>query len=105
MSDKVDRIVYAARNLVEHLDPEQRAQAGLELQILVRAVEDAHLAEDEPVFCLRGRDKVAVPTIRTWARYAENLGAKVVLCDNARNIAEMFREWQERNRLIAKVPD
>jgi hypothetical protein len=48
---------------------------------------------------------VAVPTIRTWARYAENLGAKVVLCDNARNIAEMFREWQERNRLIAKVPD
>lgn len=105
MSSNVDKVVIAARNFVDRLTPEERDAAELPLQMLVRAVEAAHLAEDEPIFCLRGQDCVAEKTIRAWATFAEQAGASLPFCDDARAAAESFHEWRERNPLKVKIPD
>lgn len=92
MSDKVDRIVYAARDFVEKLTPEERASAGLQTLNLVKAVEEAHLAPDERVFAIRERDKVAPRTLRAYSVFCQRAGSPSEHSDNARRTADEFEE-------------
>ena len=114
MSDKVDKIVYAARDLVESMSPEDRLLCGTDAPMtvkypqfaaLVRAVEEAALAPDERVFALRERDKVAPRTLRAYSIFCQEAGSPSAHSDAARRDADEFEEWQRVNRLLAKVPD
>lgn len=61
------------------------------------------IAEDEPVFLLRGKDKLAPATLEFWAAALEAAGGDYRLCVLAREQAARMRDWQEFNE--SKLPD
>jgi hypothetical protein len=60
----------------------------------------AGLPADEPVFVLRGQDELAPDVVEFWADIAESKGVTSSKVAQARQWAEMMREWQPR-----KLPD
>lgn len=62
-------------------------------------------ADDEPVFTLCARDKVAPATVRDWADRAGAIGAPPEKTVKARQIAEEMDRWQEEHPELVKVPD
>jgi hypothetical protein len=57
-------------------------------------------ADDEPIFVLRGQDRIAPKTVRQWAENAKALGSPPEKVD----VALAMEEWQKRTG-IAKTPD
>lgn|SRR5574343_1032643 len=55
---------------------------------------------DEPVFLLRGQDKIASSTVAFWAGEALSAGADGVTCSKAVDWAETMAMWP-----IKKTPD
>jgi hypothetical protein len=65
----------------------------------LQVLEDQHKG-DEPVFILRGQDRLAVPVIFYWAQLAEKHGVKVSKYAGAWHCAEQMASWPNR-----KTPD
>ena len=63
----------------------------------------ALIAKDEPVFLIRGNDRVAPDVVDTWANLAEKVGANENIVMAARKHADLMRSWQAENG--SKVPD
>lgn len=66
--------------------------------------------DDEPIFVLRGQDRLAPATIRFWAsaaldasREGEGNEATVEKAERAMRYADEIEQWQQQN--VAKVPD
>jgi hypothetical protein len=60
----------------------------------------AKAAEDEPLFVLRGQDKLAPALVEMWASMAELHGAPRRKVAHARALAADMRDWPTR-----KLPD
>lgn len=109
MSDKIDRVVRAACALVESWSPEFRL-ASMEhvgpAADLIQAVEACHLEPTEPIFCLRGSDRAAAPTIYFWTAKAEQLGASPDTTNRVLRLHDEVVEWQSdpANSLLVKIP-
>lgn len=58
------------------------------------------IPEDEPVFLIRGQDKVGAQVVEVWAMAARAVGASEEICTRARHHAQRMREWHKH-----KVPD
>lgn len=56
--------------------------------------------DDEPIFILRGQDKLAVPTVFFWAQIAEKHGVSLKKVSGAWAHAEAMAGWSPR-----KLPD
>lgn len=59
-----------------------------------------HIPFDEPVFLIRGQDKVAGDAVRAWAALAEKVGAASDILETARNHAAKMDAWPKK-----KIPD
>ena len=57
-------------------------------------------ADDEPVFVLRGQDKLAPGLIRQWAAQAHALGMKQSKVGEALKLADQMEAWPQR-----RLPD
>lgn len=60
----------------------------------------AKAAEEEPVFVLRGQDKLAPGLIRQWAAQAHALGMNYAKVGEALKLADQMEQWPTR-----KLPD
>jgi hypothetical protein len=61
------------------------------------------IPEDEPVFLLRGQDKLAPAAIACWATLALKEGADPVIIEAAMKQAEEMMKWQIKHG--SKIPD
>jgi len=61
------------------------------------------IPKDEPVFLLRGQDKLAPGVVLTWAKRLETRQPGNSLIQPARDQAMKMLDWQKNNK--AKVPD
>lgn len=61
------------------------------------------IPEDEPVFLIRGKDKVAAAAVEKWADLAESEGADPEIVSTARKHAEVIRAYQAR--MGSQIPD
>lgn len=61
------------------------------------------IPEEEPVFLLRGQDKVAPGVVRFWADMALAMGASAEIVNAARRQADEMAFWQQGKN--AQVPD
>ncbi len=64
---------------------------------------DGIIPEDEPVFLIRGQDKVGPAAVLDWARWAELAGAKPEIIESAKEQAVAMVHWQEAHGM--KTPD
>jgi hypothetical protein len=62
------------------------------------------VAEDEPVFILRAKDKHAADVVRLWAKKAELSGTPRAKVDEALDLAHEMDRWAKVNG-GARVPD
>jgi len=53
----------------------------------------AKTADDEPIFCLVGRDRFAALAVRIWADIAEASGVDPEKVADARRCANELQEW------------
>lgn len=60
------------------------------------------IAEDEPVFLIRGTDVVGPEAIKAWAYLAASQGASDDIVNTAILQAEKMKEWQKVNG--CKIP-
>ncbi len=60
------------------------------------------IPEDEPVFLIRGQDKIGAATVRMWAELALAAGADPAMVASAWNHAKEMDLWQAKH---GKVPD
>jgi len=51
------------------------------------------IPDDEPVFLIRGQDKVGAQTVRAWAELHENAGGDPELSKLAREQADRMDAW------------
>jgi hypothetical protein len=61
------------------------------------------IADNEPVFLLRAKDKCAPQIVEAWAALAEANGASKEMVKSARDHAILMRRWQIQNG--NKTPD
>lgn len=62
-------------------------------------------ADDEPLFILRGKDKLSPTLVRLWADLAALHGCGKEKVREARNLAERMEDYQQRPDVPAKFPD
>jgi hypothetical protein len=55
------------------------------------------IAQDEPVFLLRAKDKVAPATLRAWGELHKIGGGDPLLSQMAYDHADLMEKWQEKN--------
>ena len=58
------------------------------------------IPDDEPVFLLRGQDKIAWRVVKIYAYCAELAGASPDLVKRCRDHAKLMKEWA-----VKKIPD
>lgn len=63
------------------------------------------IPDDEPVFLLRAKDKVAPWAVHAWANNASALGADQDLVDRVHAFAEEMSEYARQHHRGGKVPD
>jgi hypothetical protein len=56
--------------------------------------------DDEPIFVLRGQDRLAPDVVRQWADRAEQAGCDTEKVREAREVAAAMEAWPQR-----KLPD
>ena len=62
-----------------------------------------NIGEDEPVFLLRAKDRLAPETMEFWASTLEASDGDQATVDHVRAWAEFMRKWQRDNG--SKLPD
>ena len=103
---KIDQVVYAARDLVQSMTEEEKAQFhGAHITALIEAVEAAHLRPDARVWCLRDSDPLLPSTVRFWAYKAEGMGIPTDKVTRALRFAHEVEEFQADHLLLVKMPD
>lgn len=55
------------------------------------------IANDEPVFLIRAKDKVSAPAVREWARLHWVAGGDIKLSHMALKHARLMEKWQADN--------
>jgi len=60
----------------------------------------ARIPDDEPIFILRGQDKLAAAVVRFWADRAEQAGVRSGKVMGARDCADAMDAWP-----VKKLPD
>lgn len=64
------------------------------------------IPDDEPIFLLRARDRIASTIVRTWAAKAMiDYGCNAAKVDGAQQVAKAMERWQEVNHHLVKAPD
>lgn len=58
---------------------------------------------DEPIFVLRGQDRLAAVLVDMWAELAALHGCDSVKVADAYNVAKAMRDWQRTKK--SKFPD
>lgn len=61
-----------------------------------------HIPKDEPVFVIRGQDRVGWAAVEAYANLAEAIGADPEMVAAARGHARAMRSWA---REYGKIPD
>ncbi len=61
-----------------------------------------NIPDDEPVFLIRGQDKIGASAVRAWALLAEACGADPVIVATALDHAYRMEAWAKKH---GKVPD
>ena len=61
------------------------------------------IADDEPVFLLRAKDKIAPTIVRAWAKHLKANGGDKVTANRAVQWATEMERWQKENG--CKMPD
>lgn len=61
------------------------------------------IPENEPVFLIRGQDRVGPAAVELWSTLADIEGASDEIVDSARKQAEAMRNWQRNH--MGKTPD
>ena len=61
------------------------------------------IAEDEPVFLLRAKDKIAPTIVRAWAKHLKANGGDWRTANRAMEWADEMEKWQKENE--SKMPD
>lgn len=61
--------------------------------------------DDEPLFILRGNDKLAPDMVRSWAAWADVHRCPSEKVAEARRLATAMEAWQQDNPHLAKWPD
>lgn len=54
------------------------------------------IPEDEPVFLIRGQDKISGQAVRAWADLNDNAGGDPELSKRAREQAELMDKWPNK---------
>ena len=65
--------------------------------------ETGNIGEDEPVFLLRAKDRLAPATLDAWANLLVASGGDIDTAAHVREWAIKMRDWQEENG--DKIPD
>jgi hypothetical protein len=60
-------------------------------------------ADDEPIFVLCGRDRLALDAVRYWASIAREHGAPAEKFGDALELADRMEQWQKDHG--SKIPD
>ena len=63
----------------------------------------AKAAEDEPIFVLRGRDRLTPYIVRQWAEGARLAGTPMEKVKDAQQLADDIERWQVEHG--SKIPD
>jgi hypothetical protein len=66
------------------------------------------IPDDEPVFVLRAKDKLAVRTLYKYEILAMSRGGSDIpqeFLDNVTQVIDKFEEWAEKNPDKMKLPD
>lgn len=58
----------------------------------------AKIPHDEPVFLIRGQDRVGGDAVRAWADLAQLAGARPKIVEAARQQAAAMDQWRHRHR-------
>lgn len=61
------------------------------------------IADDEPVFLLRAKDKIAPTIVRAWAKHLKANGGDAATANRAMEWAKEMERWQKANQ--CKMPD
>ena len=55
------------------------------------------IADDEPVFLIRAKDKVSAAAVRAWAELHKAAGGDPMISQNAYDQADQMDEWQSEH--------
>jgi hypothetical protein len=58
---------------------------------------DGKIADDEPVFLIRAKDKVSAAAVRTWAELHKAAGGDPIISQIAYDHADLMEEWQSEH--------
>ena len=61
--------------------------------------------DDEPIFVLVARDRLAPDLVEEWAREAQVVGVPMAKVGEAMRLAAEMRHWQHQNPDKVKTPD
>lgn len=67
-----------------------------------------NISDDEPIFILRAKDKLAFTTLLEYERLAMRRGAGDIpqqFMDNLEQVIDRFEKWAEENPDKMKLPD
>lgn len=63
------------------------------------------IPEHEPVFLIRGQDKIGASAVRAWALLAEACGADPVIVGTALEHAHRMEAWAKEHGKIPDMPN
>lgn len=65
-----------------------------EVRMLTDKLESGNLKSDEPLFTLRGRDRLAYRTVSYWITLAEVAGVPTAKIEEAKDLLDKMRVWE-----------
>lgn len=63
------------------------------------------IPEDEPVFLLRAKDDLFIPTVAHWLTLLELYNGDPTSINCIRGFIDKAIEWREKNNHLTKLPD
>jgi hypothetical protein len=63
------------------------------------------IPDDEPIFILRGKDKLAFQTIMNYQSMAVSRRCPEAFIGDLDKVLERFEEWQDQHSELMKLPD
>lgn len=112
MSDKIDQIVWRARELSDRVTAARASGVSMEgllvdgLSELMEAVEAAAIRPGEVLFCARSSDRCMPATVNYWLIMAERDHASSETIERVRRLHQQALNWQNdlANASFIKVP-
>jgi hypothetical protein len=104
---KYENLIEMAFRFIEQLeggDPELTSEACHNLRAAVEALKEFRAA-CEPIFVLRGQDRLAPKAIESWSCFVSSYSARFASSAHARCEHDRMLEWQEAHPDLVKMPD